>query len=94
MAISLYTPTTWGILAFSIKMKNIKSEEMLHIVQHEMRTQHQIKVFDPYGFNNTYTIEMLCPHTEELGIEKISDLAKYPDLIAGFDKKFILRDCR
>ena len=74
------------------KTKTVEAEQALRIVQREMAEKFQIRVLDPYGFNNNYAIGMLRPRAEELGIEKISDLAKYPDLIAGFDSDFLMRE--
>ena len=79
---------------YSMKLKKterVGAEQMLRIVQREMSNNYQMKVFKPYGFNNTYVMGMLRTRAEELGIEKISDLAKHPDLIAGFDIEFIER---
>ena len=46
----------------------------------------------PLGFNNTYVLGMLKSRAEELGIEKISDLLRFPDLILGFSNEFIDRE--
>jgi len=43
------------------------------------------------GFNNTYAIGMKKDTADELGIEKISDLNKYPELNFGFTSEFINR---
>ena len=77
---------TENILIIIAEMVRANSD----IVQREM--SNQLQVFEPYDFNNTYRIGMLRPRAEELDIEKISDLVKYPDLIAGFDMELIMRD--
>jgi len=46
----------------------------------------------PLGFANTYTLTMRRQHAEQLGVTKISDLASYTDLQAGFDPAFLDRD--
>lgn len=45
----------------------------------------------PLGFNNTYAIGMLKDRAAELGIEKISDLGRHPDLKLGVSNEFIDR---
>jgi len=53
-----------------------------------------VEWLSPLGFNNTYTLTMRRKHAEELGIEKISDLAEHTDLKGGFDPSFLDRaDC-
>ncbi len=45
----------------------------------------------PLGFNNTYALAMLATRADELGIERISDLARHPDLVFGFGNEFMDR---
>ena len=45
----------------------------------------------PLGFANNYAIGMIRERAEQLGIEKISDLARYPDLRLGFSNEFVGR---
>jgi glycine betaine/choline ABC-type transport system substrate-binding protein len=53
-----------------------------------------VEWLSPLGFNNTYTLTMRRKHAEELGIAKISDLARHTYLKAGFDPSFRDRaDC-
>ena len=44
------------------------------------------------GFNNSYALGMLRSRAEELDIEKISDLARYPDIAVGFSNEFVDRE--
>ncbi|WGK69894.1 glycine betaine ABC transporter substrate-binding protein [Candidatus Haliotispira prima] len=74
------------------KTEKVSAEESLRIAQQEMNDKYQMKVFDPFGLNNTYAIGMLRTRAEELGISKISDLRNHLDLVAGFDSEFISRD--
>ena len=91
--IEVYPDYTGTIYAANLKKtEKVGAEESLRIVQREMSEKYQMKAFGPYGFNNTYVMGMLRPRAEELGIEKVSDLAKYPDLIAGFDSEFMGRE--
>lgn len=44
------------------------------------------------GFNNTYILGMHRDRAEALGIAKISDLAKHPELSMGFSSEFMNRE--
>jgi osmoprotectant transport system permease protein len=44
------------------------------------------------GFNNSYALGMLRSRAEELDIEKISDLARHPDIAVGFSNEFVDRE--
>ena len=91
--IDVYPDYTGTIYATNLKKtERVSAEESLRIVQREMSEKYQIKALGPYGLNNTYAMGMLRSRAEELGIETISDLAKYPDLIAGFDSEFMARE--
>ncbi len=57
----------------------------------EKLAQHGIGVIYPLGFNNTYAIGMKKEDAAKLGIEKISDLRKYPELKLGFTNEFMDR---
>ena len=48
-------------------VEKVGAEKMLRTVQREMVEKFQIRVLDPYGFNNTYAIGMLRPRAEEPG---------------------------
>jgi osmoprotectant transport system substrate-binding protein/osmoprotectant transport system permease protein len=45
----------------------------------------------PLGFNNTYAIGMRRSQAERLGIRRISDLARHPELKLGFGHEFLGR---
>lgn len=51
-----------------------------------------IKITQPIGFNNSYAIGMLRSRAAELGISKISDFAKHPNLSFGLSNEFMDRD--
>ena len=51
-----------------------------------------VTMSQPLGFNNTYALGMLKSRAEELGIEKISDLTRHPDLAVGFSNEFTGRE--
>ncbi len=50
-----------------------------------------ISMSRPLGFNNTYAIGMLKSRAAELGIEKISDLGRHPEIKLGVSNEFIDR---
>ena len=50
-----------------------------------------ISMTRPLGFNNTYAIGMLKSRASELGIEKISDLGRHPEIKLGVSNEFIDR---
>lgn len=45
----------------------------------------------PFGFNNAYAVAMNKEKAQKLGITKISDLKKHPDLKMGFSQEFLKR---
>ena len=50
-----------------------------------------IRMTQPLGFNNTYAIGMKEELAEELGVQKVSDLARFQDLSFGFTNEFMDR---
>ncbi len=50
-----------------------------------------IDIGDPLGFNNTYALVMARAHAQRLGIAKISDLRRHPELSAGLTHEFLDR---
>lgn len=46
----------------------------------------------PFGFSNGYALGMAEPRAKALGIEKLSDLARHPDLTLGLSHEFLRRD--
>jgi len=50
-----------------------------------------IGITEELGFNNTYALVMTRARASQLGIEKISDLSKHPDLRLGLTHEFLGR---
>jgi osmoprotectant transport system permease protein len=50
-----------------------------------------IGITEELGFNNAYALVMTRSRATQLGIQKISDLAKYPDLRLGLTHEFLGR---
>lgn len=53
------------------------ADDIYDHVKNELDKQYQIKILDPYGFNNTYTLAMEKEVAEKYNIETYSDLTKY-----------------
>ena len=53
--------------------------------------EYEIRISRPLGFNNTYALGVPRGHAEEMGLESISDLARYADLTFGFSFEFLER---
>lgn len=51
-----------------------------------------LRMGPPLGFNNTYAIGMKEAKAERLGITRISDLKRFPDLKFGFTNEFMDRE--
>ena len=51
-----------------------------------------VRMSRPLGFNNSYALALKREKAEQLGLEKISDLARYPELRMGFSNEFMDRD--
>ncbi len=47
---------------------------------------------EPLGFNNTYVLGLLQERAEELGVERVSDLTRHPELRLGFSNEFLDRE--
>src|SRR5262245_46545487 len=63
-------------------------------LQARLRREYGMELLEPLGFNNTYAIALRRTKAEALGLKKISDLARTPDLRYGFSPDFMNRhDC-
>ncbi|MFW7377707.1 MAG: glycine betaine ABC transporter substrate-binding protein [Oligoflexus sp.] len=81
-------PEYTGTLQFEILMQpDLDSWEKLQSALLEQG----IGISPPLGFNNTYGVGMRRQHAKKLGIEKVSDLQRYPDLVYGLGHEFIER---
>ncbi|MCO5143168.1 MAG: ABC transporter permease subunit [Oligoflexia bacterium] len=73
----------------------------LELIKNEKITESDLKLFlkekgigitNSIGFNNTYAVAMNKKRAEGLGINKISDLAKFPELKLGWAEEFLKRN--
>ncbi|MCG8373420.1 MAG: ABC transporter permease subunit [Balneolales bacterium] len=62
--------------------------EALNVLLNEF----EVQATRPLGFNNTYALGMNKQIAGELGIEKISDLGRHPDLVFGVSNEFMERN--
>ncbi len=53
---------------------------------------HGVGMTRSLGFANNYALGMRRARAEELGIRRISDLKKHPNLVLGFSNEFVNRD--
>jgi osmoprotectant transport system permease protein len=51
-----------------------------------------IRMTRPLGFNNTYALGMAEGRAAELGVRRVSDLRKHPELRFGFSNEFMDRE--
>ena len=84
--IDIYPEYTGTILKEILAEEKIQKDELA-----KRLNEINIGITNPIGFNNTYAIGMKKKQAENLGIYKISDLKKYPDLSFGFTNEFMDR---
>lgn len=76
----------------TLKEEILAAEQVYSLEQiRERIAQDGVSTSQPLGFNNTYALGMKETRAEELGIQKISDLQKHPDLELGFSDEFVER---
>ncbi len=51
-----------------------------------------VSISRPLGFNNSYALGMKKSRAAELGIARVSDLMRFPDLVFGFSNEFMDRE--
>jgi len=85
--IDIYPEYTGTLIQEILSGKNIESIEQL---ENELLNLN-IGISKPLGFNNTYIVGMKYNKARTLGISKISDLRRFPDLVLGFSSEFMDR---
>ena len=76
--VDMYAEYTGTALVTHLKMKPRKDpEEVYDIVEREYKDRWDLVWLEPFGFENRYTLTMRPDRAKELGIETISDLARY-----------------
>ncbi len=76
----------------TIAQEILKSEHGLSLKQiRESLAKAGVGMTEPLGFNNTYALVMRRGEAQRLGVRRISDLRKYPDLKFGLTHEFLDR---
>jgi len=76
--VDLYPEYTGTGLVNILKREVISDpDEAYDVVKKAFRSEYDLVLLKPFGFNNTYTLTMRRDHARQLGIETISDLANY-----------------
>ena len=86
-----YTGTAWSVVLGRTERATDPLRVFLE-VQAEYRARYDLEWTAPLGFENTYVLAMDAERAAELGIQSLSDLARHPDLAAGFSHEFVERD--
>lgn len=87
-----YTGTGY-VDILGIPYKQEPPEQIYQYVKKAYPEKFDAEWLSSLGFKNTYTLTMRRQHAEELGIQKISDLAKHKDALrAAFDPAFLDRE--
>ncbi len=69
-----------------------EAEEVYNQVKKAYEKEFDVRWFDPFGFNNTYTLTMRKEHAGRLGIRTISELKPHSKTLRpGFDHEFLER---
>lgn len=72
-----YTGTGWLVV---LKKDSLPpTEELYGALQREYQQKYHLKWLSPYGFNNTYSLAINEEKARKYGLEKFSDLARFPD---------------
>src|SRR5262249_2607625 len=56
-----------------------------------VRQRFDLEMLDFFGFSNTYALALSRATSERLGLKRISDLTRQPDLRFGFSNEFLNR---
>lgn len=87
-AIDIYPEYSGTINHEILKQGNRLTMDQIHAL---VKAKFGLEISDSYGFNNSYALVMIRGEAAKLGVEKISDLAKHPQLTPGLSYEFIKR---
>ena len=85
--IDAYPEYTGTIAEEILKDRQLASREQLR----EALSKLSVGMTEPLGFNNTYALVMRHDQAQKLGIRRISDLQKHPELKLGLTHEFLDR---
>jgi osmoprotectant transport system permease protein len=60
-------------------------------MREHLKSRHNVELLEFFGFSNTYALAVSRAKAARLGLERISDLAKHPELRLGFSNEFLNR---
>ncbi|MGB4505497.1 MAG: glycine betaine ABC transporter substrate-binding protein [Syntrophaceticus sp.] len=88
-----YTGTQFtGVLGMEVTEEWKDREKVYNYVKDKYHEKYGVKVFEPYGFNNTYIIAVRRETAEQLGLKTTSDLIPHaPKMRIATDPTFIER---
>lgn len=86
--IDIYPEYTGTITQELLTKENVRTGEQIRAAL----AKRGIEMTKPLGFSNNYMIGMLESRANELGIERISQLARHPELKIGLSNEFLQRD--
>src|SRR5262245_8829355 len=67
------------------------TSKITQLVRERMKQEHGLVLLELFGFNNTYALCVSRSRADELGLERISDLVRTPDLRVVVDLEFMDR---
>lgn len=86
-----YSGTIWATLMKRSSTPRDR-EEMLREITHYLQNERGVTVAARLGFENSYALAMRRAHAEQLGLRRISDLARGAgELVVGGDYEFFAR---
>jgi osmoprotectant transport system substrate-binding protein len=90
--LDLYPEYTGTAFTAILKEKPVSDPARVReTVAKEYARRWHLRWASPLGFENTFALVMRGDHARALGVSKISDLAKHPELTPGFGYEFVER---
>jgi osmoprotectant transport system permease protein len=87
-SVDFYPEYTGTISRAILKDPSIESPEAIRTALRP----HGLTISEPLGFANTYALAVRADVARRLGLERISDLARHPELSGAFTSGFLERD--
>jgi glycine betaine/choline ABC-type transport system substrate-binding protein len=85
-----YTGT--GLMAILHRPATSDPRAALDAVRGQFAARYGLVWLEPLGFDNTYALAVPTHVAARLGLRRISDLARHPELTLGFASEFLARD--
>lgn len=86
--IDIYPEYTGTLTEAILKLETKLSSEEL---DEKLKTEYNLEISPPYGFNNTYAFVIKKGIAEKYGLKKISDLVNHPELKIALSYEFLKR---